>query len=224
MSVPISLHPGHRDGEGARVKARGWGSLEKGEKGGRRGRRINRKKTNVNGCVFISLGGRKKKGVTVDLGLSIPNCLGHNSECLDMCGCLCVNSNSRAPLHEDLLQRSKPRALDISHLVFRHGQEWTLQSCCRCCCCYKHATVFAIHSLYLLMSVAPKTLRNCTMNCMCGFVDILVAAGIGVVHIYMYIYMHTHIKARRPKAEMHGKTQVLALCLQSSTHKSQIMK
>lgn len=89
----------------------------------------------------------------MDLGLSIPNCLGHSSECLDMCGRLCVNSNSRALLHEDLLRHSRPRALGFSHLVFKHRQEQTLQSCCCCCCCYEHATVFAIHSLYLLMSV-----------------------------------------------------------------------
>lgn len=80
-----------------------------------------------------------------------------------MCGCPCVNSDSQAPLHEDLLRRSKPGALDISHLVFKRGPKGTQQSCC--CCCYKHATVSAMHSLYLLMSVyGSQTLRNCTMK------------------------------------------------------------
>lgn len=63
--------------------------------------------TNVNGCVFASLGGkRRRKGVTVALGLSILSCLGCNSECLDMCGRPCVNSDSQAALREDLLRRS----------------------------------------------------------------------------------------------------------------------
>lgn len=97
------------------------------------------------------------------LGLSILSCLGRNSECLDMCGCPCVNSDSQAPLHEDLLRRSKPGALDISHLVFKRGPKGTQQSCC-----YKHATVSAMHSLYLLMSVYgsqnPQELHN-EVNC-----------------------------------------------------------
>lgn len=33
--------------------------------------------------MFSFLGGRKKKGATVDLGLSIFNCLGHNLEGVD---------------------------------------------------------------------------------------------------------------------------------------------
>lgn len=83
MSASISLHPDQREGEEEREgqrKSQRLRLFRKAENVRREKRKIE-KQTYVAAC-FPSLG----EGVTVDLGLSLLNRLGHNSECMDMCG------------------------------------------------------------------------------------------------------------------------------------------
>lgn len=49
----------------------------------------------------------------MDLGLSLLNCLGHNSECMDVCGCLCAISNPEAASQGDWLRHFQPWSVGL---------------------------------------------------------------------------------------------------------------
>lgn len=108
-SIPSRERERRRERDSGR--ARGWNSLEKKRKGGERREKQKNKCTWP--LVFFPRG-VKRKEVTVDLGLSLLSCLGHNSECVDVCGCLCAISKPRAPLQGDSLRHFQ--AQSVKHL------------------------------------------------------------------------------------------------------------
>lgn len=119
MSASISLHPDQREGEEEREgqrKSQRLRLFRKAENVRREKRKIENQ-TYVAAC-FPSLG----EGVTVDLGLSLLNRLGHNSECMDMCGCLFAILALRHHCKGIRWGISGPGALNISHLV---SEAWT---------------------------------------------------------------------------------------------------
>lgn len=77
-------------------------------------------------CVLSFLGGRKNKGVTVDLGLSMFNCLGHNLECAER---MAVTPDSQVRLHGDSLRRFPDWSFGyVSELGQKRTVRWW------CCC------------------------------------------------------------------------------------------
>lgn len=77
--------------------------------------------------MFFFLGGWKGMEVTLDLGLSLLNCLGHNSECVDMCGCFCVISSLQAPLQGNSLRHFQACGVKMFLMsCLKPGQQTTL--------------------------------------------------------------------------------------------------
>lgn len=77
-------------------------------------------------CVFSFLGGRKNKGVTVDLGLSMFNCLGHNLECAER---MAVIPDSQVRLRGDSLRPFQDWSFGyVSELGQKRTVRWW------CCC------------------------------------------------------------------------------------------
>lgn len=149
-SASIPTREKERRNERGRERARGCDSLEKQRMGGERGRKIE-KQTYVATC-FLSLG----EGVTVDLGLSLLNRLGHTSECMDKCGCLFAISSPQAPLQGDSLRHFWTRSVKHFASCLRG-----LDSKGHC----RYATVNATPPSYLLVKVyGCNTLRNCQLK------------------------------------------------------------
>lgn len=111
-SIP-SRERERREKEG-QCKSQRLGLFRKEEKGRREKKQKQKNKWTWPHVFFPQ--GMERDGVTVDLGLSLLSCLGHNSECVDVCGCLCA----KPPRHHYRGTRwgtCRPGALHISHLV-----------------------------------------------------------------------------------------------------------